>query len=415
MTVTAQDAPLLMQIDQAAGVVLDYIAGIDDVERTVYPLFVTAFREAGYRPEDLAAYAECSILLDADEAVSVKPWQKIVALVRSGIDEPTARRQAVEAVSALRDVLTAAGETRGWTVTALDAVEIVPVTYAPGDLAQGVVYASGLTTLAGHGESGKSTLAQAIALDALRAGTAVIHLDYEQGPERVKRKYAQLGATPEEQRRVRYVWRPEAITADRLTDLAAGDDALVLVDSFSKASTAAGLSGTDWQGHGDLADMLNAWGVDNGDPVLLIDHLNGSGTRTEKHAAGSTQKYNAAAAQWTLSVSKKFNERRRGEVVMVNVKARDGQLDDEVRIAVGGDGPDVVRVERVAAGQTSTDDAEARVLAFLGSQDKPVTKEAIREGAAMKKARNDEAVERLLATGLIAEVPGGRYPRYKLV
>ncbi len=394
-----------MQIDDAAEAVLDAFSGAPGA----LPFVAAGVRAAGYGPDDLTGYPSALELLEQPPAVSARPWRQAVSMARD------VGREAVEAVEALHDVLTAVEEARGWAFEDVTAVAPYAIEFAPGKLAEGVIPDAGVTGLIGHGGMGKSTFAQAVAVDALRAGRTVVHLDWEQGRDIAIAKYRQLDATDEDLSRLRYVWTPSRITRERLHAAADGDDVLVLVDSFAKAAAAAGLSGTDWAGHGALVNELNAFGVEYGAPVLLIDHLNREGTRSTKMADGSHGKYDSASASWTLTATKKFGPSVRGEILLVNGKAvRVGELEDEVRYGIGGDGVDRVRIERAAAGQVQADAIEERILSFLGDQDEPASKTAIAEGVRGKAIDIRSAVDRLEAAGKLLALEGSRGSLYSV-
>ena len=381
-------------------------------------VFAAAILDAGWTLDEARFYSELADLVGEPPAAVDRPWRALENSTRAVVGRAE-RDAAVQAIHNLRRVLAAAREEDAWTFSDLsDDLDASVPGYAPGALAERIVYGEGLTTFVGHGGCGKSTIAQAIALDAMRAGLFVVHLDWEQGQRAALRKYAQLGAGMDELRgNLGYLWQAGALTIDRLRQLADGRDALVLVDSFSKAATAAGLSGTDWQGHGALANDLNAFGVEMCCPVVLIDHRakrDGKGTRW---ADGAHGKYDAASAQWNVDVARRFDERTLGEVVLTNVKARHGALDTHARIALGGDGLDRIRLRRVAKGDAPALKVERDVIAFLRAAAGPLTMTAIeRDGHCGKATAVREAVKRLAADddSPVCEVPGSRHPRYAL-
>ncbi len=278
------------------------------------------------------------------------------------------------------------------------------------------MYSSGLTTFVGHGDTGKSTIGQAVALDAIRDGRFVVHLDWEQGQADVVRKYLQLGAGMEELRgSLGLPESPGAITLDRLRRLAPqGREMFALVDSFAKAAAAAGLSGTDWAGHGTLASDLNTFGIEHDCPVLLIDHLAKAGTGTTTHASGSHEKFDAAYAQWDVSVAQRFDEATAGEVVLTNAKARRGGLDDQVRYALGGDGHERINVRRVQKGEASAFKVDREILAFLREATEPQTKAVIGDKVPGNDHKVREGLDRLVASGHVRAVKGKRWARYEV-
>ena len=405
------------EVDEAAGDVLMTLP--EDFIEQHAGTFATAITDTGWTLEDARWYHDLRDLATGTPTAVDRPWKALEHAVRATMTGAE-RAAALQALGTFRTVLAGVREDDAWAFSDLsDDFDTSAPSYAPGPLADRVVYAEGLTTFVGHGGCGKSTIAQAIALDAIRAGVFVVHLDWEQGQRAVLRKYVQLGATMAELKgNLGYVWQPGAVTIDRLRQLVDGRPALVLVDSFSKAAAAAGLSGTDWQGHGTFANNLNAFGVEMGCPVVLIDHRakrDGKGTRW---ADGAHGKYDAASAQWNVDVSRRFDERTPGEVVMTRVKARHGGLDTHARIALGGDGLDRIRLRRVAKGDAPALKVERDVIAFLRAAGGPLTMTSIEkaDGVEGKATVIREAVKRLAADedSPVCEVRGSRYPRYAL-
>lgn len=415
MTTLVYDFARLAEIDAAAENALSSFLSSDGLTARAGSLLRAAIDSAQLDRPEGATYSGLEWIEEHERSADPKPWQALRALVahlpRAEQDDARSNLRILEAL------LTQANEDAGFAFDDLTNLEDGSLTfsYAPGPLAGRIVLGDGLTTFAGHGGSGKSTLAQALALDAMRAGRFVIHLDWEQGKARTARKYRQLGATDADLGMLGYLWQPGEVTIDRLHSLAAGRrDVFVLVDSFSKAASAAGLSGTDWAGHGDFASMLNAFGAETGSPVLLLDHLAKSEGKGARWADGAHGKYDAARGQWTVSVERPFRDDRLGGILLTCTKDNDSALDTHARFALGGDGPNRIELRRVGAGDVPRLKIERDVIAFLGSQEEPQTLGDI-EKAVTGKARVVTALVKALAKdedAPVIVVKVGRYEKY---
>lgn len=110
-------------------------------------------------------------------------------------------------------------------------------------------YAEGVHWLQGESESGKTWVGLHLALEALRAGGAVLVVDYEDTRDGVLARLRDLGITAGELARLVYVAGHDAAHADLVGHLAATDRdyALLLVDGVTSALSSAGLSGRDEQ------------------------------------------------------------------------------------------------------------------------------------------------------------------------
>lgn len=326
-------------------------------------------------------------------------------------------RAAAEARQALEEAAPTVAEDSGdWTASDFDAVDLeAPVSFVPGPLADRVIFAEGLTTFAGEGDTFKSTIAQAVALDAVRAGVFVVHIDYEQGPKLTARKYARLGATGEERQVLAsgHFWQPGAITPAKLATVINGREALVIIDSFSKAADAAGLGSTDWPAHGAFANDLNAFGVEHECAVLLIDHQ----ANDTKYADGAKGKFYAASAQWRVQVParKRPTEHVPGEATLTKTKhGREGGLDTHARYGLGGDGLDKIRVRRLDAGDATPLAKDLQIIEFLrahhedGGDPLPLDRIAHKDAVKGRATEVRNAVKRLAADpqGPVLETDG---------
>lgn len=388
-----------------------------DLDGDGAPVFAAALIDAGWALEaaeawlpDFAPWTERERpALIAAAGKVVRPWQRLSVAGGPG-DAASRARRALEV---------AAPQAKGddWTPSGFDGLDLeAPVAFAPGALADRVVYAEGLTTLAGEGDSFKSTIAQAVALDAIRAGMFVLHADYEQGANVTAKKYKRLGATEEEVRALGagYFSHPGAITPARLAAIIDGRNALVIVDSFAKAASAAGLGPTDWAAHGDFANALNAFGIEHGCAVVLIDHQAGD----TKYADGARSKFNAASAQWRVQVpaGKRPTEHQRGEVTLTRVKhGREGGLDTHVRYALGGDGLDKIRVQRLDKGDPTALGRDLQIIEFLrehheaGGDPLPLDRIAHKDAVRGRSQDVRKAVKRLAEDpqAPVREIDGG--------
>ncbi len=244
-----------------------------------------------------------------------------------------------------------------------------------------------------------------------------MHLDWEQGPHRTLRKYAQLGANagdlaPDS---MTYLWRPGEITPERLHGWTEQHGpVLVVVDSFAKAIAAAGIGEQAWGAHGAFVSMLNAYAVDRDCPVLLIDH---KGRDSGNLASGAASKFDAARAQWSVKATRPFDADRLGEITLTCEKDSDSVLDSTVRYALGGDGPDRIDLRRVAKGAVPLQRLDRDIIEYLRSQQRSQSMSEIVAAVKGDDKAIRAAVKRLAADELseVREVPGDRHPRYEVI
>ena len=243
---------------------------------------------------------------------------------------------------------------------------IPPVTYLPGALAHRMVYAAGVTGLTGHPESGKSSLACRLALDAMAAGKRVVYLDWENGWQDLGRRFEDLGAGAEllDERMV-YVpfpgppdWGEYAKVAD------AFEDALWVFDSTRGLLGSLGIKENDASEVGQAMNALVEFVVGRELPALLIDHVTKSEDGTSGYARGSGDKLAAVQAQWYVKKVRDFSELEVGEIELKKWKARSGRLAARHRFAVG-DGQGALTFNRLDAALSPEGKVDAAIIEFL--------------------------------------------------
>ena len=104
---------------------------------------------------------------------------------------------------------------RGRMVESLGYVDLSGEAPAVEAVCFGLATTGGITLLNGHPEQGKTMLETAMAFEWARAGKPVLYLDTERKGRDIRRRWAAMGCTPEEER-----WRLHLVDLAERTDLA---------------------------------------------------------------------------------------------------------------------------------------------------------------------------------------------------
>lgn len=194
----------------------------------------------------------------------------------------------------------------------------------------------------GHIVTHNTWVALVAAAEQIRAGRAVMYLDYEGSARIVGDRMRVLGVGPDQVDACLLYLRPGHITGDlaaRLTaSVAATDAALVVIDGVAKALASAGLSE-------DSAPDVLSWLVtavnplaDAGAAVLMLDHVVKEKEGRGLWARGSGAKLGeVSGAAWVLRPDQPFSRTQTGRARLVQAKDREGH--------VGTDGAVVATVQ----------------------------------------------------------------------
>lgn len=237
--------------------------------------FLAAFRAAGVDP-DWSDLAKLHSAIDSAVPDVVVPDEQYSAvdLFFAGGDatpEPPGPVRAVDAIPAQPSdpgAFAFVGAERARRRTPPE-----PAVFAAFGGGVPLVYADGVHWLQGESESGKSWVADAVALDVLRSGASVILVDYEDHEAAVLERFAELGATDDDFERLVYVSGLDVAHADIVSHLRGSigtrDYGLLVVDGVTAALSSAGLSGRDEQ-------ELTAWSdrmLRTTRAALCVDHV----------------------------------------------------------------------------------------------------------------------------------------------
>jgi hypothetical protein len=222
---------------------------------------------------------------------------------------------------------------------------------APPPILADVLVEAQVNWLSGHPAHGKTTIAMHAALTAARDGRDVLWIDYEGGRAPTKRRLMAMGATAADFALFHYTYSPR-VTADAaglqsiLDVLQEMPGALVVLDSASKALSAAGLSENSADDTTKLTTEvilpLREYAT-----VVVIDHVTKGATRTTPYARGSGAKLADAEVMWYVEAVEPFSRSQVGKVLLTKHKDREGVLPERVSFEVG-DGNGKLPVKRVA-------------------------------------------------------------------
>lgn len=291
----------------------------------------------------------------------------------------------------------------------------------------GVLYREGLTWLSGEPESGKSFLALAWALDAVKKGESVIWLDEEAGPRDTLSKLTALGASSSDlDGRFLYLsplGRDLSRTAGQFIALVkASDCRLVVLDS---AAAVLANAGVDEDKNSQVTSLVNQAilpiSKELGIATIVIDHKSKSNVKS-RYSRGASAKLGIVDLALNVEATRPFSRGNSGTIRLTVMKdrwgdfGRDAQWD--VDVLSTSDLVDLSFHSRVRA-----EPADERSRALTGYVDRVVqivsdaypgslSKKDITsrlEGIGSEKSRI--AIEEALSTGQIAygtEKSGGK-------
>lgn len=251
----------------------------------------------------------------------------------------------------------------------------------PVVLVDALLYAEGVHLLSGHPGCGKSTLAGYMASVVMAGGRHCIWLDYEAGDRAAFRRMLALGVPIDTlDSHFHYAAWPTNAEDELAAYLARWPRALVVVDSMSKALSAAGLS------ENDNADVTS-WTVkvvkackDAGIPVLIIDHVAKAGTGQYSRGAGA--KLADSDVHWRVTCDVPFSRDQIGEVTVTLHKDREGFFHSASTWSIGDGrgGLVVVRKDRSEKASAAATELGGQILAYFEAHPGvAVTQRALRD------------------------------------
>ena len=255
-------------------------------------------------------------------------------------------------------------------LVALDEESAPPVT-VPGLLVAGQAH-----WYMGHPESGKSTLALHAAHEVMKLGLHVVWIDWEMGARQAKRRARAVGVSDDLlSDQFHYTAFPAefntgAGTARLLHDLERWPGSLVVLDSCSKALSAAGL---DENSPTDATKWTTSVVLplrEAGATLLVIDHVSKSATRSQPYPRGAGSKLADTDVALFIEATRKFSRARSGELAVTKQKDREGVLPDGTQRYSIGDGQGGLPIERLddeSDPSDARDDARCRARAEVGA------------------------------------------------
>lgn len=229
---------------------------------------------------------------------------------------------------------------RGFTFEP-DFAEVMAGNVDPPDpIVDNLLYAEQVHWLSGHPGHGKTTLGMYIAGRVMDAGQHVVWIDWEAGKHPTARRLRAVGVPAEvAAERFHYANAPQIEATDAGFEpiaraLEQWPGALIVLDSASKALSAAGLSE-------DSNTEATQWTTkiilpirDYGGTALVIDHLTKS-AKGSAYARGASAKLADTDVHWGLTRTRPFARDHAGEVELRRLKDREGALPERIVYAVG--------------------------------------------------------------------------------
>jgi hypothetical protein len=249
------------------------------------------------------------------------------------------------------------------------------------DMNEPLLLAGNVIGIAGEPEQGKTLVAAHVTVCALRAGKRVLYLDEEMGARLTAERLDAMGVTPEELQRLIYIpfglqGKLDDIGAEILAVVLENDIDLIVLDSVSKAFSAAGL---DENSNADATRLMQAWitplaHVHNRTVlVLVLDHI----TKQEgdgRYSRGASAKLADVDVQWHINAEVPRTRTTMGRLVLPLKKDRTATLPKKLTYLAGGNGTGALIVQLEGQRDTPaiklrTSDREA-LLALHGKENR---------------------------------------------
>lgn len=387
-------------------------------------------------------------------------WRFILEVARAAGDEEASHRRQDVATTARR--LVAGKKVRGWPSLAQyvgnDEVDLVrewlelsteEVEEEPGDLdaddlrnrrdvglamtqgidepeqvVPGILYAGRVTWWTGEPEAGKTLIALKFAVDLIRAGHKVMHVDEEIGLGMLVDRLVSLGAEANNVTENYLYYEFPALSTDDedvsalFRVVAREKPVLIIMDSAADLLRQAGLDEDDNIAvTGWIKDVLEPMANEYGAAVLVIDHVTKSNDN-RKWARGAGAKKAKAKAAWNVEKVHDFDKQTVGTVRLRKTKDTLGRLPSQHMIRIGGksDGSIVCEINtppKTNGTVLKLEDAtvEGRILAYLQENalgdESSVSVRTIREGVKAKATTVKPALDELVDRGVGVQVIEG--------
>lgn len=281
---------------------------------------------------------------------------------------------------------------------------------------------------------GKTWVALLAVTEILRAGGAVVYLDYEDSPDGILGRLIALGTDPalleHEADRFRYL-RPsgplrdvEVAEIDRIVEELRPD--LFIIDGVAEALARDGYSE-------ESNSEVVKWGVriprhyaDMGPAVLMLDHVKKDPATRTRGARGAGAKLALVnGASFELKLAKPFSRRRSGLVKLILAKDRRGQVGSigetvaHMRVQPHNDGAEVVLTLELppppSEGGFKPTGLMEKVSQHLRTAGIPHTEKLIFAAVPGKREHVRHALALLVAEGFAAEEKVSDGVRYRHV
>lgn len=204
-------------------------------------------------------------------------------------------------------------------------------------LLDGLLYEGRIHSIASGPGTGKTLLAEWMAIQIMKRSRSVLYIDAENGPKLIAERLQELGAALDDLDELFHYYPAEvALDRESLARLTTTVDqvgpALVVFDSFADLLSIAGL---EENSNDDCTRWMRTVAQpikDAGAAVLVLDHVPKGG----KGPRGGGSKRAKVDVQWNLEVTQHFDRERTGEIELKHDKDRECWLPKIVRFSVGG-------------------------------------------------------------------------------
>ncbi len=204
-------------------------------------------------------------------------------------------------------------------------------------LLDGLLYEGRIHSIASGPGTGKTLLAEWMAIQIMKQDRSILYIDAENGPKLIAERLQELGADIKGLDEL-FHYYPAEVALDReslarlMTTVGEIGPALVVFDSFADLLSIAGL---EENSNDDCTRWMRTVAQpikDAGSAVLVLDHVPKGG----KGPRGGGSKRAKVDVQWNLEVTQPFDRERTGEIELKHDKDRECWLPRIVRFSVGG-------------------------------------------------------------------------------
>jgi hypothetical protein len=190
----------------------------------------------------------------------------------------------------------------------------------------GIVYPGKRHVFSGPPESAKTLAAYAIGIEVVRAGAAIILIDFEMGSYDARDRLRELGAQDEDIARIHYLEPAVPATEEKVRLLIHLQPQLVIIDA---AAGAYDLQGLDDNKRGDVEKLARLYVRSfwrNGIASIFIDHVVKDSEARGKFAIGSERKLGGTDVHLGFEVITPIQRGTTGHYRIVTHKDRGGYL-----------------------------------------------------------------------------------------